>query len=110
MPLRSAPRAHSAKRWSPPPTTPWCGRRDRKSTRLNSSHQIISYAVFCLKKKTQQQHRVSPEEMDVGPAGKTGPEFLRNQYGQRPVEAPQDADLDCEHVPGEQGDHTPDKD
>src|SRR5258708_17606288 len=26
-------------------------RRDRKSTRLNSSHQIISYAVFCLKKK-----------------------------------------------------------
>src|SRR5258708_23706032 len=29
------------------------GKRDRKSTRLNSSHQIISYAVFCLKKKTQ---------------------------------------------------------
>src|SRR5947208_4437844 len=27
--------------------------QDRKSTRLNSSHQIISYAVFCLKKKTQ---------------------------------------------------------
>src|SRR5438552_11653203 len=27
------------------------GERDRKSTRLNSSHQIISYAVFCLKKK-----------------------------------------------------------
>src|SRR5438552_13855983 len=37
--------------------------RDRKSTRLNSSHQIISYAVFCLKKKKkikenqQQKHR-----------------------------------------------------
>src|SRR5947208_10272417 len=28
--------------------------RDRKSTRLNSSHQIISYAVFCLKKKTSE--------------------------------------------------------
>src|SRR3989442_5882692 len=28
------------------------GRRDRKSTRLNSSHVRISYAVFCLKKKT----------------------------------------------------------
>src|SRR5258708_21989637 len=28
--------------------------RDRKSTRLNSSHQIISYAVFCLKKKNKQ--------------------------------------------------------
>src|SRR5438132_4659248 len=36
--------------------------RDRKSTRLNSSHTVISYAVFCLKKKknkqstTQQKH------------------------------------------------------
>src|SRR5258708_3442014 len=29
----------------------WLYRTDRKSTRLNSSHQIISYAVFCLKKK-----------------------------------------------------------
>src|SRR5258708_30896159 len=28
--------------------------RDRKSTRLSSSHQIISYAVFCLKKKKKQ--------------------------------------------------------
>src|SRR5258708_28671855 len=28
---------------------------DRKSTRLNSSHQIISYAVFCLKKKKQRK-------------------------------------------------------
>src|SRR5207247_6503613 len=28
--------------------------RDRKSTRLNSSHEWISYAVFCLKKKKQQ--------------------------------------------------------
>src|SRR5947208_10673543 len=30
---------------------------DRKSTRLNSSHQIISYAVFCLKKKKKQKKR-----------------------------------------------------
>src|SRR5207244_13232131 len=29
------------------------GARDRKSTRLNSSHQIISYAVFCLQKKNK---------------------------------------------------------
>src|SRR5256885_3777854 len=28
--------------------------RDRKSTRLNSSHLVISYAVFCLKKKKQK--------------------------------------------------------
>src|SRR5699024_12571065 len=31
-----------------------CPRRDRKSTRLNSSHVSISYAVFCLKKKKQE--------------------------------------------------------
>src|SRR5258708_36834379 len=35
-----------------PPTT------DRKSTRLNSSHQIISYAVFCLKKKKNHKNTV----------------------------------------------------
>src|SRR2546426_8979791 len=32
-----------------------CG--DRKSTRLNSSHLVISYAVFCLKKKTTSRHK-----------------------------------------------------
>src|SRR5258708_21808216 len=32
---------------------------DRKSTRLNSSHQIISYAVFCLKKKNKQQIQIT---------------------------------------------------
>src|SRR2546422_8509557 len=31
------------------------GGRDRKSTRLNSSHGYISYAVFCLKKKKKKQ-------------------------------------------------------
>src|SRR5260221_7660873 len=30
--------------------------RDRKSTRLNSSHTVISYAVFCLKKKKYRDH------------------------------------------------------
>src|SRR5207244_12844582 len=33
------------------------GSIDRKSTRLNSSHQIISYAVFCLKKKKEELAR-----------------------------------------------------
>src|SRR5947208_12654410 len=44
---RALPAATSARRW---------GRAalDRKSTRLNSSHQITSYAVFCLKKKKEQ--------------------------------------------------------
>src|SRR5256885_5294363 len=30
--------------------------KDRKSTRLNSSHLVISYAVFCLKKKKKESH------------------------------------------------------
>src|SRR5437762_11092509 len=34
---------------------------DRKSTRLNSSHRCISYAVFCLKKKKRKsQHKLHP--------------------------------------------------
>src|SRR5688572_32271647 len=33
--------------------------RDRKSTRLNSSHSQISYAVFCLKKKKKQKKRTT---------------------------------------------------
>src|SRR5688572_31525739 len=34
-------------------------REDRKSTRLNSSHSQISYAVFCLKKKKKKHHTLS---------------------------------------------------
>src|SRR5438552_5383520 len=44
---------------------------DRKSTRLNSSHQIISYAVFCLKKKnvsTTWQTPSSPERRTSTPS------------------------------------------
>src|SRR2546422_2558743 len=52
------PRAHRARR------------RDRKSTRLNSSHGYISYAVFCLKKKkktkcTQHNPRTSEHEAPI---------------------------------------------
>src|SRR5207247_9659593 len=36
--------------------------RDRKSTRLNSSHEWISYAVFCLKKKKQEQKKITENE------------------------------------------------
>src|SRR5699024_12109036 len=39
------------------PSTPRRKRRDRKSTRLNSSHVSISYAVFCLKKKKKRRGR-----------------------------------------------------
>src|SRR5207244_10809501 len=53
---------------SPRPIDPWrtagqCA-GDRKSTRLNSSHQIISYAVFCLKKKNYQSK--SDQMLGVG--------------------------------------------
>src|SRR5256885_16798278 len=36
------------------------GDQDRKSTRLNSSHLVISYAVFCLKKKKKKNHITLP--------------------------------------------------
>src|SRR5438132_1127743 len=37
-------------------------RKDRKSTRLNSSHTVISYAVFCLKKKNKRNDRIQLQE------------------------------------------------
>src|SRR5437879_9843123 len=39
--------------------------RDRKSTRLNSSHRCISYAVFCLKKK--KKHNMTPDHQTHTP-------------------------------------------
>src|SRR2546422_6775459 len=43
-------------------------REDRKSTRLNSSHGYISYAVFCLKKKTNKPDRPRCTHLDAPPA------------------------------------------
>src|SRR5258708_22542986 len=40
--------------------------RDRKSTRLNSSHQIISYAVFCLKKKKKTKSNIQHKRENKG--------------------------------------------
>src|SRR2546422_3242490 len=39
--------------------------QDRKSTRLNSSHGYISYAVFCLKKKKKENSRASMKSSDA---------------------------------------------
>src|SRR5207244_13154883 len=50
---RGASYASCPRRSSVDPSCRRAARGDRKSTRLNSSHQIISYAVFCLKKKNQ---------------------------------------------------------
>src|ERR1022692_3491979 len=45
-------------------------RSDRKSTRLNSSHLVISYAVFCLKKKkTTSHHRLVVHQRVSAPPG-----------------------------------------
>src|SRR5690348_17522945 len=41
------------------------GHLDRKSTRLNSSHPSISYAVFCLKKKKKINTKLQYERMNV---------------------------------------------
>src|SRR5438034_6936126 len=44
------------------------GQLDRKSTRLNSSHTVISYAVFCLKKKTERiciHHQIKITKVNV---------------------------------------------
>src|SRR5947207_4371785 len=44
-------------------------RRDRKSTRLNSSHTVISYAVFCLKKKNERRKSNAYADNDDTRAG-----------------------------------------
>src|SRR5689334_23535786 len=59
-------RGLSARRKRPPPRHLASRlREDRKSTRLNSSHSSISYAVFCLKKKKQELN-VSREHVHYG--------------------------------------------
>src|SRR2546430_4201530 len=53
--------------------------RDRKSTRLNSSHSQISYAVFCLKKKTplKSQDLVDVDICQARPVSGNAATFLR---------------------------------
>src|SRR5574341_2136269 len=59
-----------------PASCPGSARRrtDRKSTRLNSSHQLISYAVFCLKKKKKRESESEdpPETAHTGDNAQTG--------------------------------------
>src|SRR3989442_5092984 len=55
--------------------------RDRKSTRLNSSHVRISYAVFCLKKKKSDPTRTERQEGQTGQ--KCGEACRRYTYGTR---------------------------
>src|SRR5687768_18342089 len=53
-PMRLLSRSSAGSSPRRPPRRSSCSTRDRKSTRLNSSHGYISYAVFCLKKKKKQ--------------------------------------------------------
>src|SRR5205085_11546081 len=59
--MRSSPSTRGRRRAATPARrlrySPKTSRRDRKSTRLNSSHSQISYAVFCLKKKKKKNSR-----------------------------------------------------
>src|SRR5256886_4205610 len=57
-PSRSRASAHECPAQQRPPHKRQSSKRDRKSTRLNSSHRQISYAVFCLKKNSE----VGPHE------------------------------------------------
>src|SRR5687768_17976152 len=68
--------------WGTRPSGDWSAARDRKSTRLNSSHGYISYAVFCLKKKNLSRL--------VSRAGERLPDGNRTVHGARLVRLPQD--------------------
>src|SRR2546426_5960236 len=63
--FRSSGRRHGSprarRRSHPAPTS----RGDRKSTRLNSSHLVISYAVFCLKKKNHNDDYTLRDDVDA---------------------------------------------
>src|SRR5207248_9599091 len=83
LPISAATAPASSTRW-PVTGSPHCGRRcsrwlastwpgcassptptvDRKSTRLNSSHRTISYAVFCLKKKKEKKKKKIKKSID----------------------------------------------
>src|SRR2546430_1354292 len=68
----------------------WWSSRDRKSTRLNSSHSQISYAVFCLKKKTAViAYYVHPVNIQTACLTMEGAEFTQNIINGvgRPVKA-----------------------
>src|SRR2546430_7157605 len=66
--FRSISGFSAAKRYRlglPNPSSPSMkNRKDRKSTRLNSSHSQISYAVFCLKNKTTMDLQIILEELN----------------------------------------------
>src|SRR6266496_2035597 len=77
--LFRSPAGSSTTGWGPP------DRRvpgvDRKSTRLNSSHVEISYAVFCLKKKKRTTKTYSREKQDGSRRGHAAPQLRHSPAG-----------------------------
>src|SRR2546430_5349655 len=59
------------------------GPLDRKSTRLNSSHSQISYAVFCLKKKKPNKKNLTPSEPREGKVPHIDPLIYPSDYQER---------------------------
>src|SRR5476649_395121 len=66
--FRSSRQRRSARYGAVKAVERWKAKTDRKSTRLNSSHTVISYAVFCLKKKRQVLGG-HPSDGDCSPFG-----------------------------------------
>src|SRR2546430_5589411 len=70
------PRVHDRSAFPPHPRG-HAQHRDRKSTRLNSSHSQISYAVFCLKKKNRAKYRRSGGRPSVVPTQRCRAEWRK---------------------------------
>src|SRR5437762_9742755 len=58
-------------------------RTDRKSTRLNSSHRCISYAVFCLKKKKTILESLGDRDFQLGLGAAGGGDFANQRNAHR---------------------------
>src|SRR2546421_8652578 len=70
--------------------------KDRKSTRLNSSHDQISYAVFCLKKKNST--REPPYNMPTRhPSNQPNPLTIRHEHAIPPWDQLRKSTVPCPH-------------
>src|SRR2546426_5470793 len=82
--MQTAPSAPSAPPM-PAQIEPPVSTRDRKSTRLNSSHLVISYAVFCLKKNREQTKTGFSPEIEAPAAP---PPALQSRWREPPHSPP----------------------
>src|SRR6202035_4788453 len=79
--------ARSLRTGTPEPCTETATAIDRKSTRLNSSHSSISYAVFCLKKVLQIEHLGADRVGDVVVDRRTHEDDVRLEHPGEQVRA-----------------------